>query len=135
MAIVTTDNQYYTAIANAINDKLGTSTPMYPREMAAKIASIAGGTFTVVFNETSYKATKNCNIDVFAFGYNDTGEIMDLTCTGGSLTVANNFLEPGYGQPYSYQITQYTGTVNANQTITVGATVVTTLLFAIFIIH
>ena len=35
MAIVTTDNQYYTAIANAIRGKNGTETTYKPSDMAA----------------------------------------------------------------------------------------------------
>lgn len=38
--IVTTDNQYYTAIAAAIRQKLGTSTEYQPAQMAAAIQSI-----------------------------------------------------------------------------------------------
>ena len=38
--IVTTDNQYYTAIAAAIRQKLGTSTEYQPAQMAAAIESI-----------------------------------------------------------------------------------------------
>ena len=39
--IVTTDNQYYTAIAAAIRQKLGTSTEYQPAQMAAAIESIS----------------------------------------------------------------------------------------------
>lgn len=40
MAIVTTDNQYYTAIANAIRGKNGTETTYKPAEMAEAIAAL-----------------------------------------------------------------------------------------------
>lgn len=40
MAIVTTDNQYYTAIANAIRGKNGTETTYKPAEMAAAINAL-----------------------------------------------------------------------------------------------
>lgn len=43
MAIVTTDNQYYTAIANAIRGKNGTETTYKPAEMAAAITAIPSG--------------------------------------------------------------------------------------------
>ena len=44
--IVTTDNQYYTAIAAAIRQKLGTSTEYQPAQMAAAIQSI-GATYGI----------------------------------------------------------------------------------------
>lgn len=40
MAIVTTDNQYYTAIANAIRGKNGTETTYKPADMAAAITAL-----------------------------------------------------------------------------------------------
>lgn len=43
MAIVTTDNQYYTAIANAIRGKNGTETTYKPSDMAAAITTIPSG--------------------------------------------------------------------------------------------
>lgn len=43
MAIVTTDNQYYTAIANAIRGKNGTETTYKPSDMAAAITAIPSG--------------------------------------------------------------------------------------------
>lgn len=43
MAIVTTNNQYYTDIANAIRGKNGTETQYMPSEMAAAITAISGG--------------------------------------------------------------------------------------------
>lgn len=43
MAIVTTDNQYYTAIANAIRGKNGTETTYKPSDMAAAITAISSG--------------------------------------------------------------------------------------------
>lgn len=43
MATVTTNNQYYTDIANAIRDKNGTQTQYMPSEMAAAITAISGG--------------------------------------------------------------------------------------------
>lgn len=43
MAIVTTNNQYYTDIANAIRDKNGAETQYMPSEMAAAITAISGG--------------------------------------------------------------------------------------------
>lgn len=43
MALVVTDSQNYTDIADAINTKLGTSDQYYPSEMADAILSISGG--------------------------------------------------------------------------------------------
>lgn len=43
MAIVTTDNQYYSAIADAIRAKNGTETTYKPADMAAAIAAIPTG--------------------------------------------------------------------------------------------
>lgn len=43
MATVTTNNQYYTDIANAIRGKNGTETQYKPSEMAAAIQAISGG--------------------------------------------------------------------------------------------
>ena len=43
MATVTTNNQYYTDIANAIREKNGTETQYKPSEMAAAIQAISGG--------------------------------------------------------------------------------------------
>lgn len=43
MATVTTNNQYYTDIANAIRGKNGTETQYKPSEMAAAITAISGG--------------------------------------------------------------------------------------------
>lgn len=43
MAIVTTDNQYYSAIADAIRGKNGTETTYKPSDMAAAIAAIPSG--------------------------------------------------------------------------------------------
>lgn len=43
MATVTTNNQYYTDIANAIRGKNGTETLYKPSEMAAAIQAISGG--------------------------------------------------------------------------------------------
>lgn len=43
MATVTTNNQYYTDIANAIRGKNGTETQYKPSEMAAAISAISGG--------------------------------------------------------------------------------------------
>lgn len=43
MATVTTNNQYYTDIANAIRGKNGTETQYKPSEMAAAIQAITGG--------------------------------------------------------------------------------------------
>lgn len=43
MAIVTTDNQYYTAIANAIRGKNGTETTYKPSDMAAAITALPTG--------------------------------------------------------------------------------------------
>ena len=43
MAIVTTDNQYYSAIADAIRGKNGTQTTYKPAEMAAAITALPTG--------------------------------------------------------------------------------------------
>lgn len=43
MAIVTTDNKYYSEIASAIREKLGSTVLYKPSEMAAAILSISGG--------------------------------------------------------------------------------------------
>ena len=56
--IVTTDNQYYTAIAAAIRQKLGTSTEYQPAQMAAAIESIgATSGIPVTFNGNPVVAT------------------------------------------------------------------------------
>ena len=57
MAIVTTDNQYYSAIANAIRAKNGLTTTYLPSEMAAAITAIptgSGGGLDFLTNETDY---------------------------------------------------------------------------------
>lgn len=56
MAIVTTDNQYYSAIATAIRGKNGEATLYKPSEMAAAIAAIptGGGALDFLTNETDY---------------------------------------------------------------------------------
>ena len=59
MAIVTTNNQYYTAIANAIRGKNGTETTYKPAEMAAAITAIpsGGGSLDFMTNTTDYGST------------------------------------------------------------------------------
>lgn len=42
MAIVITDDKYYSEIAEMINKKLGTTSGMYPSEMATYISKISG---------------------------------------------------------------------------------------------
>lgn len=56
MAIVTTDNQYYSAIANAIRGKNGTETTYKPAEMAAAITALStgGGALDFITNTTDY---------------------------------------------------------------------------------
>lgn len=56
MAIVTTDNQHYSAIANAIRAKNGLTTTYLPSEMAAAITAIptGGGGLDFLTNETDY---------------------------------------------------------------------------------
>lgn len=56
MAIVTTDNQYYSAIANAIRGKNGEATLYKPSEMAAAISALptGGGALDFLTNETDY---------------------------------------------------------------------------------
>lgn len=57
MAIVTTDNQHYSAIANAIRAKNGLTTTYLPSEMAAAITAIptgSGGGLDFITNETDY---------------------------------------------------------------------------------
>lgn len=56
MAIVTTDNQYYSAIATAIRNKAGVETTYKPADMAAAIAAIptGGGALDFLTNETDY---------------------------------------------------------------------------------
>ena len=56
MAIVTTDNQYYSAIADAIRAKNGTKTTYKPSEMAAAISALptGGGALDFLTNETDY---------------------------------------------------------------------------------
>ena len=56
--VVTTDNQYYTAIAAAIRQKLGTSTEYQPAQMAAAIESIGVTSgIPVTFNGNPVVAT------------------------------------------------------------------------------
>lgn len=60
MAIVTTDNQYYTAIANAIRGKNGTETTYKPADMAAAITALpsgGGGSLDFMTNTTDYGST------------------------------------------------------------------------------
>lgn len=56
MAIVTTDNQYYSAIADAIRAKNGTETTYKPSEMAAAISALptGGGALDFITNTTDY---------------------------------------------------------------------------------
>lgn len=56
MAIVTTDNQYYSAIADAIRGKNGEATLYKPSEMAAAISALptGGGALDFLTNETDY---------------------------------------------------------------------------------
>lgn len=56
MAIVTTDNQYYSAIATAIRAKNGEATLYKPSEMAAAITALptGGGALDFITNTTDY---------------------------------------------------------------------------------
>lgn len=56
MAIVTTDNQYYSAIADAIRGKNGEATLYKPSEMAAAISALptGGGALDFITNTTDY---------------------------------------------------------------------------------
>lgn len=56
MAIVTTDNQYYSAIATAIRAKNGEATLYKPSEMAAAISALptGGGALDFITNTTDY---------------------------------------------------------------------------------
>lgn len=57
MAIVTTDNQYYSAIADAIRGKNGETTLYKPSEMAAainKLLPTGGGALDFITNTTDY---------------------------------------------------------------------------------
>ena len=56
MAIVTTDNQYYSAIATAIRNKAGVETTYKPSEMAAAITALptGGGALDFITNTTAY---------------------------------------------------------------------------------
>jgi hypothetical protein len=56
MAIVTTDNQYYSAIADAIRAKNGTETTYKPSEIAAAISALptGGGALDFITNTTDY---------------------------------------------------------------------------------
>lgn len=56
MAIVTTDNQYYSAIADAIRAKNGEATLYKPSEMAAAITALptGGGALDFITNTTDY---------------------------------------------------------------------------------
>lgn len=56
MAIVTTDNQYYSAIATAIRAKNGEATLYKPSEMAAAISALptGGGELDFITNTTDY---------------------------------------------------------------------------------
>lgn len=56
MAIVTTDNQYYSAIADAIRGKNGEATLYKPSEMAAAITALptGGGALDFITNTTDY---------------------------------------------------------------------------------
>lgn len=56
MAIVTTDNQHYSAIADAIRAKNGLTTTYLPSEMAAAITALptGGGALDFITNTTDY---------------------------------------------------------------------------------
>lgn len=56
MAIITTDNQYYSAIADAIRAKNGAETTYKPAEMAAAISALptGGGALDFITNTTDY---------------------------------------------------------------------------------
>lgn len=65
MAIVTTDNQYYSAIANAIRAKNGEATLYKPSEMAAAITAIptgGGSGGEVVFKNAFITPTANATV-------------------------------------------------------------------------
>ena len=64
--IVTTDNQYYTAIAAAIRQKLGTSTEYQPAQMAAAIESIGAAGTQIKFSGNPIVATDTIESQPFA---------------------------------------------------------------------
>ena len=85
--IVTTDNQYYTAIAAAIRQKLGTSTEYQPAQMAAAIESIgATSGIPVTFNGNPVVATDTVVDQPFAglkiFGKTTQDETSSLVSAG-----------------------------------------------------
>ena len=85
--IVTTDNQYYTAIAAAIRQKLGTSTEYQPDQMAAAIESIgATSGIPVTFNGNPVVATDTVVDQPFArlkiFGKTTQDETSGLVSAG-----------------------------------------------------
>lgn len=68
MAIVTTDNQYYSAIAIAIRNKAGVETTYKPADMAAAIAAIPSGggeSVYVPYVETVIPTIKGYKYEVY----------------------------------------------------------------------
>lgn len=84
MAIVTTNNQYYTAIANAIRGKNGTETTYKPGEMAAAIANLPSGggdlpeEALVITGDCSYRFANN-GWNWFIKNYGDRITTEDIT--------------------------------------------------------
>ena len=94
--IVTTDNQYYTAIAAAIRQKLGMSTEYQPAQMAAAIQSIGAAGTQIKFSGNPIVATDTIESQPFAglkiYGKTAQDETSGLVNAGQgeniSLTVA-----------------------------------------------
>lgn len=108
MAIVTTDNQYYTAIANAIRGKNGTETTYKPSDMAAAITAIpsggGGGTFNIDWeNDVILTAISGGRQLSLSDGYTIHDIKLAILPTGGSTTYDTStrwlFVYPGVITP------------------------------------
>ena len=90
--IVTTDNQYYTAIAAAIRQKLGTSTEYQPAQMAAAIESIGAAGTQIKFSGNPIVATDTIESQPFAglkiYGKTAQDETAGLVSAGESGSIA-----------------------------------------------
>ena len=83
MAIVTTDNKYYTEIAAAIREKNGSSDLYTPAQMAEAILALSGGGLPSGFTPLSYIAgTDNQYIDTEFYPNQNTKIEIDFMCTG-----------------------------------------------------
>lgn len=86
MAIVTTDNQYYTAIANAIRGKNGTETTYKPSDMAAAINALLVDSGEGL--ESILHFSGNCSYKFYQGGWDDLLNVFGDSITTASITNA-----------------------------------------------